>query len=439
VEQVAHVHTIAVVGGGAGGLELAIKLGHTLGRRDRARILLIDAARTHLWKPLLHEVAAGTLDSHEDELEYLALAYHHHFQFRLGRVDGIDGERKLLSVAPTMNSSGSEIVPRRTIGYDTLVLAVGSVSNDLGIDGVAENCFFLDTKKQAEAFQEYLIEAFIRAQARGGPERESELHVAIVGGGATGVELAAQLYDVTRQFATYGMDNIDPKRHIRITVIEAAKRILPALPERIADATRDELERLGTRVLEDERVTSVTSDTVNTSKGHAVPAGIKVWAAGIKAPDFLGDIDWLETNGVNQVKVSVELQSTVDESVFAMGDCAACPWPGHEGNVPPRAQSAHQQANLLARSLVRRLDGGAARAFEYRDYGSLVSLGKYSTVGTLMGKLVGNILVEGYIARLMYLALYKRHQIALLGIVRVFFLTLANLFRRAVHPRIKLH
>ena len=433
------VHTIAIVGGGAGGLELAIKLGRKLGRRREARILLIDAARTHVWKPLLHEVAAGTLDSHEDELEYLALAYHHHFRFRLGRVDDIDGERKLITVAPTFNSIGDEIVPRRTIGYDTLVLAVGSVSNDLGIAGVPENCFFLDTKEQAESFQEHLIEAFIRAQARGGPDRESELHVAIVGGGATGVELAAQLYDVTRQFATYGLDNIDPARHIRITVIEAAKRILPVLPERISDATRGELERLGTRVLEDERVTKVTGDAVHTSNGTVVPAGIKVWAAGIKAPDFLGDIGWLDTNAANQVKVSERLQSTSDENVFAMGDCAACPWSGHDGNVPPRAQAAHQQANVLAKSLVLRLEGGRTRAFHYRDYGSLVSLGKYSTVGTLMGKLVGNILVEGYIARLMYLALYKRHQIALLGTVRVFFLTLANMFRRAVHPRIKLH
>lgn len=433
------MHTIAIVGGGAGGLELAAKLGHKLGRRQRARILLIDAARTHVWKPLLHEVAAGTLDSHEDELEYLALAYHHHFQFRLGRVDDIDGERKLISVAPTFNDSGDEIVPRRAIGYDTLVLSVGSVSNDLDIAGVSENCFFLDTKKQAENFQEHLIEAFIRAQARGGPDRKSELHVAIVGGGATGVELAAQLYDVTRQFATYGMDNIDPSRDIGITVIEAAKRILPALPERISDATRDELERLGTRVLEDERVTEVTVNAVHTSNGTVVPAGIKVWAAGIKAPDFLDAIDWLETNAANQVKVSERLQSISNENVFAMGDCAACPWLGHDGNVPPRAQAAHQQANVLAKSLVLRLEGGSARSFRYRDYGSLVSLGKYSTVGTLMGKLVGNILVEGYIARLMYLALYKRHQIALLGTVRVFFLTLANLFRRAVHPRIKLH
>lgn len=433
------MHQITIVGGGAGGLELATKLGKRLGRREKARVTLIDAARTHVWKPLLHEVAAGTLDSHEDELEYLAQAHRNHFEFRLGYVDGIDRERQSVSIAPIRGENGEEIVPRREVAYDTLVLAVGSISNDFGIPGVTESCLFLDTKRQAERFQENLIQSFFHAHSRGRPESETELHVAIVGGGATGVELAAQLFDVTRQFTTYGMDAIDPSRHIQITVIEAAEHILPALPERIADASRDELEKLGTRVIEGERVVKVESDAIRTASGKTVPAGIKVWAAGIKAPEFLGTIDWLETNAANQVIVTECLQSISSENVFALGDCAACPWPGHASQVPPRAQAAHQQASLLARSLARHLEGGSLLTYRYRDYGSLVSLGKYSTVGNLMGKLIGTVLIEGYVARLTYLALYKMHQVALFGPLRVALLSLANLFRRAVHPRIKLH
>jgi len=432
-------HRITIVGGGAGGLELATKLGRRLGRRRKAHITLIDAARTHVWKPLLHEVAAGTLDSHEDELEYLAQAYGHHFHFRLGYVDGIDRQRRTVSIAPTCNDEGEEIVPRRNIEYDTLVLAVGSISNDFGIEGVSDHCFFLDSKEQAETFQEHLVESFLYAHSRGGPETDSELHVAIVGGGATGVELAAQLYDVTRQFTRYGMDGIDPSRHIRISIIEAAEHILPALPERISDATREELEKLGTQVIEGQRVVAVDSGAVRTVQGSAVPAGTKVWAAGIKAPEFLGGIEWLETTAINQVVVNENLQSVSDENVFAIGDCAACPWPGHDTNVPPRAQAAHQQASMLVKSLSRRIGGRSLLPYRYRDYGSLVSLGKYSTIGSLMGKLVGDVVIEGYIARLMYLALYKMHQIVLFGTVRVAFLTLANMFRRAVHPRIKLH
>lgn len=432
------MHRIVIVGGGAGGLELATKLGRKLGRR-RAEITLIDAARTHVWKPLLHEVAAGTLDSHQDELEYLAQAHRNNFRFLLGHVDRVDRVRRTVSISPTRNDEGQEIVARRNVEYDTVVLAVGSVSNDFGIPGADEHCFFLDSKRQAETFQRRLVETFLYAQTRGGPRNPSELHVAIVGGGATGVELAAQLYDVTRQFATYGMEGIDPDRHIQIFVIEAAERILPVLPERISLAIREQLERLGTRVIEGERVASVDAHTVHTASGVEIPSGIKVWAAGIKAPDFLANIDGIETNTANQIVVDETLRSVSDEHVFAFGDCAACPWHGRETQVPPRAQAAHQQASLLTKSLQRHIDGKDLPAFRYRDYGSLVSLGKYSTIGNLMGKLIGTILVEGAIARLMYLSLYKMHQVALYGIMRVTFLSLANIFRRAVHPRIKLH
>jgi NADH dehydrogenase len=235
------------------------------------------------------------------------------------------------------------------------------------------------------------------------------------------------------------MDGIDPSRHIRISIIEAAEHILPALPERISDATREELQKLGTQVIEGQRVVAVDSEAIRTAQGTIVPAGTKVWAAGIKAPDFLNGIEWLQTTPTNQVVVNENLQSVSDDNVFAIGDCAACPWPGHDTRVPPRAQAAHQQASVLVKSLARRIDGRSLLPYRYRDYGSLVSLGKYSTIGSLMGKLIGDVVIEGYIARLMYLALYKMHQIVLFGAVRVVFLSLANLFRRAVHPRIKLH
>jgi len=318
------LHRIVIAGGGAGGLELATKLGARLGRHGKAEITLLDAARTHIWKPLLHEVAAGTLDSHQDELEYLAQAHRYYFRFRLGRVDGIDREERVVSVAPTLSQGGEEIIPRQRIAYDTLVVAVGSVSNDFGIDGVEEHCLFLDTKAQAEAFQARLVEAFLYAQSHSGPEADRQLQLAIVGGGATGVELAAQLYDVARQFTTYGAEIVEPDRELRIAVIEAAERILPALPERISKATREELEKLGTRVIEDERVVAVTEEGIRTASGETVPCGIKVWAAGIKAPEFLGGIDWLETNARNQIVVGETLCSVSDEN--ALGGDATFPF-----------------------------------------------------------------------------------------------------------------
>lgn len=432
-------HQIVIVGGGAGGLELATRLGDRLGKKNKAAVTLIDTARTHVWKPLLHEVAAGTLDSHQDELEYLAQAHRHHFRFRLGYADSVDRERREVVVAPTFNDEGEQIIPRRRFPYDVLVLAVGSISNDFDIPGVAEHCFFLDTTEQAEHFQKRLLEAFLRAHTHGGPDGTAQLHVAIVGGGATGVELAAQLHEVTDQFATFGMDQVDPERDIRIHVIEGAERILPALPARLSDATVEELHKLGIEVMTGERVVRVDQGGIHTDSGNYIPSGIKVWAAGIKAPDFLRGIPGLETNSLNQLIVTETLQTTNDERIFALGDCAACPWPGHDSPVPPRAQSAHQQASLLVKSMIRLSTGQRLPTYRYRDYGSLVSLGQYSTVGNLMGKITGSVMIEGYIARLVYLSLYKMHQLALYGVTRVVFLSLANVFRRAVHPKIKLH
>lgn len=431
-------HRIVIVGGGAGGLELATRLGRTLGRRGEAHVTLVDANRTHIWKPLLHEVAAGTFDAYENQIEYLAQGARNHFRFRLGRMTGLDRQRQEIIVAPTCNARGEEIIPERRFGYDSLVIAVGSVSNDFGIPGVREHCLFLDTTAQAEAFQNRLLEAYIRAHTHEQPLQPGQLDVAIAGGGATGVELAAQLHKVARLFRAYGLDGITPA-DIRISIIEAADRILPGLPPDLSAATTRQLHKLGIEVLTGERVTSVERDGIHTGSGRFIPASIKVWAAGIKAPDFLAELDGLETNRINQLVVLETLQTTQDANIFALGDCAACPWPEHDSQVPPRAQAAHQQATLLARNLRARVRGEPLRPFRYRDYGSLVSLGRYSTVGNLMGNLTGNVMIEGFVARMVYLSLYKLHQLALFGFYRTLMLSISQLFRASVHPEIKLH
>lgn len=430
-------HRIVIVGGGAGGLELATKLGRKLGRGGLAEITLVDANRTHIWKPLLHEVAAGTLDSHEDELEYLAQAAMNGFRFKLGRMIGLDRERKEIRVAATLNREGEEIIPERSFAYDSLVIAIGSVSNDFGVPGVKEHCHFLDTTQQAEAFQTRMMEAYLKAHTQGKPLEPGQLDVAIAGAGATGVELAAQLHKVSRLLNAYGLDEITPAQ-IKISIIEAADRILPGLPPDLSEKTAAELRRLNIHLVTGERVVEATRDGIKTHTQRFIPAHIKVWAAGIKAPDFLQDLAGLETNRANQLVVRPTLQTTRDDDIFALGDCAACPLPDG-GIVPPRAQSAHQQASLLVKSLRRRLRGEPLPEYRYRDYGSLVSLGKYSTVGNLMGNLTGTVMVEGFVARMVYLSLYKMHQLALYGPFRTGMLTVSHLFRSSVHPEIKLH
>ncbi len=434
------LHRIVIVGGGAGGLELATRLGDSVGRRRLAQITLIDRSRTHLWKPLLHEVAAGSMDVDQHMLDYLAQARWHHFRFRLGSMSGLDRERRVVRVAPTYDDEGRLLIGEREIRYDTLVIAVGSGTNDFGTPGAQEHAISLDTPLQAERFHNRLINACIRANAQRETLRPEQLQVAIIGAGATGVELAAELHHTTRELVAFGLERIDAERDIRITLIEAGPRVLPALPERLSKSTAELLQNLNVQVLTGARVTAVEHDGVLIADGRKVPAELTVWAAGIKAPDFLKDLAGLETNRLNQLVVTPELQVTRDPDIFALGDCAACAWPGRDHNVPPRAQAAHQQATLLTSTLRRRLTGKPPRPFVYRDFGSLVSLGEYSTVGSLMGALIGgSLFIEGLFARMMYVSLYRMHLYALHGFAKVFFDTLARLITRRTEPRVKLH
>ena len=430
---------IVVVGGGAAGLGLATRLGRTLGKRDRAEITLIDATRTHIWKPLLHQVAAGTFDPAQHALEYLAHARWNHYHFRLGAVWDLDRVGRKVILAPLKNDKGEKLIPSRSFSYDYLVFAVGSVSNDFGIPGVNEHCLMLDTKSQASAFQQQLLEALIRANTQTEALKEGQLDVAIVGAGATGVELAAQLHQVTRQIAQYGFETIEPDRHIHLHILDAGPTILPALPEKLSSQVQKELERLGIEVHVSEKVTQVTADAVHTASGLVIPAAIKVWAAGIKGPDFLGDIG-LSVNGINQLKVNGDLTLEDDDRIYAIGDCAACVMNEQGDLVPPRAQAAHQQASFVAKALEKRLKGQTVdKHYIYRDYGSLVTLGRYSTVGSLMGAITGSVRVSGWIARWVYLSLYKLHQLTLFGWWRTALTTLARMLRRSIDPAIKLH
>jgi NADH:ubiquinone reductase (H+-translocating) len=433
-------HRITIVGGGAGGLELAVRLGNKLGRRGRAVITLIDAARTHLWKPLLHQVAAGTLDSHADELEYLALARKHHFTYRLGRMDGLDRAAKEVCLAPTFDEDGVELLPRQSIKYDTLVLAIGSQTNDFGTPGAKENSIMLDSPVAAERFHQRLVNSCLRAQGHAKTPGEGRFTVTIIGGGATGVELSAELHMTAKIVSSYGLVNFDPEKDLKIVVVDAAPRLLQALPEKLSDSVARELRTLDIEIHTNEKVVEVSKDGVRMASGKFIPSGIVVWAAGIKVPDFMKDIDGLESNRINQLVVHRTLQTTRDPSIFAMGDCAACPQGDGQPAVPPRAQSAHQEAALLAKSLVRMLDGKPLLEYTYKDHGSLVSLGNYSTVGSLMGALArGSVFIEGTIAKVMYWALHKQHQIAVNGLFHTWLATWAETLNWARNPRIKLH
>ncbi len=433
-------HRVVIVGGGAAGLELATRLGEHLGKKKAASITLLDCVRTHVWKPLLHEIASGSLDAEVDSIEYIPHAARHGYRYRIGAMYAINRAKRRIYVEPSHDDEGREVIPRRVIGYDTLVLAVGSVCNDFGIPGAKDHAIALDTSEQAARFNRQMVNACLRANAQYEPLRPGQLHCAIVGAGATGVELTAELHKTMRDIAAHGLDHIDFDKLIKLTLIEAGPRILPPLPEHISRATHALLESLGVRILLNQRVTEVRVDGVVLNGNELIPAEMKVWAAGIKAPDFVAKLDGLEVDRINRIVVRETLQATGDDDVFAIGDCACCVLPGTTAPVPPRAQSAHQMAAAVYKSIVNRVLGKAPVKFRYQDFGSLVNLAEYGTFGNLLDRVTGrSIRVGGLFARTMYRSLYRMHLTTVHGPLKAGLDMVTDLITHHAEARVKLH
>ncbi|MRW88674.1 NAD(P)/FAD-dependent oxidoreductase [Duganella sp. FT80W] len=427
-----------IVGGGAGGLELACKLGRKLGPQA---VMLVDSRLFHIWKPSLHEVAAGTLDVHQEGLSYQMLAHDNHFTFVYGPLLALDAQQRVLTVGAIISGDEhkEEVLPQRQIGFDSLVLAIGSTSNYFGVPGAAEHTISLNATEDAERFRLSLLKLLTLAELKKDTQPDAGVDVVIIGGGATGVELAAELREASGVYATYGFRQLDATRDVRITLLEGAPRILAPLPEKVSSAALDLLRQRAVTVVTDTRVTAIDGRGV-TAGDTVYPAQLVVWAAGIKAPDLLGTLG-LPTVRSGQLDVDGTLAVKGFDYIYALGDCAACAGP--DGKlVPPRAQAAHQQADYLLETLVRKHKGQPpqTKLYEYRDYGSLVSFGQTTSVGSLMGSLKGlSWFVEGFVARLMYVSLHLMHHKAVLGTLRTATLAVARYLIKRTTPLVKLH
>ncbi|SFD09614.1 NAD(P)/FAD-dependent oxidoreductase [Massilia yuzhufengensis] len=429
---------IVIVGGGAGGLELACKLGRKLGP---TKVTLVDSRLYHIWKPSLHEVAAGTLDIHQEGLSYQMLAHDNGFNFVFGPMTALDAASKTITVGAIVAATGNdEVLPERRLTYASLVLAVGSTSNYFGVPGAQEHTISLNATEDAERFRLRMLRLMLAAEQEHEEGRGTGLDVVIIGGGATGVELAAELREASGVYVTYGFDQLDVRRDVRITILEGASRVLAPLPEKVSAAAADLLAKRGIRVVTDCRVTQIERDKVTDKDGNVYRANLCVWAAGIKAPDLLATLG-LPTSKGGQVEVDDRLRVKGAPDIYALGDCAACV-DGNGHPVPPRAQAAHQQADYLVANFVRQSKGQAPqdKPYEYRDYGSLVSVGQSTSVGSLMGSLRGaSWFVQGWMARVMYTSLHLMHHRAVLGTMRTGVLALARFLVRRATPLVKLH
>lgn len=430
--------SILIVGGGAGGLELACKLGRKFGPD---RVTLIDAKMYHIWKPSLHEVAAGTLDIHQEGLSYPMLAHNNGFNFVLGAMQGLNTERKEVQVAAVRDDVGDEVLPPRVLQFGTLVISVGSQSNYFGVKGAQDYTISLDGPQQAENFRLRMLKQLATLDQRKKDEPDARLNIVIIGAGATGVELAAELREASHVHSRYGFQRINAAEDVTITILEGAPSILPVLPDSVSSAALRLLEERHIKVVNNCKVVEISPKQVEDANGVRYKADLCVWAAGIKAPVWLAELG-LPVNKNNQLEVQGDLRVKGQSDIFSLGDCAACIQP--DGSmVPPRAQSAHQQADYIYKLLLNDERGKApsSKPYLYRDHGSLVSLGSRSSVGSLMGGLfkASSMFVEGFFARSIYASLHLMHHYAVLGGLKTFLLAVARYLVKRATPLVKLH
>ena len=402
---------IIIIGGGAGGLELATDLGDKLGKTDKAQITLIDKNSYHLWKPLLHEVATGVLDEQVDNIFYASQGQQHNFEFTQGTFTNLDRDKKQITIINHQNKTVA-------VNYDILVIAIGSTSNDFGTPGVKEHCIFLDDQNAAIRLRETLINKFTSFcsiidddQSRD----EDKIRIAIVGGGATGVELASELPHMVEAFGACGHNKMCSDL-LDVSVIEATDQILPALPEKTAASITKTLEKQGIHVLTKTMITKAESDGFYPKEGDTLKADIMIWTAGVKAPDYLKEIAGLESSRSNQLVVKPTLQTSRDDSIFVIGDCAYAMQDNGRAS-PPTAQAAHQMAKICYENIINILNNNPLKSFKYTDNGTIISLHDTAQgVVKIAGKSEMN--VKGWFALIIHRLLYRMHQASLLGIFK---------------------
>ncbi|HEY4293701.1 NAD(P)/FAD-dependent oxidoreductase [Luteibacter sp.] len=425
-------HTVVIVGGGAAGIELATKLG----KRHDLIVVLVDRDASHFWKPRLHELAAGLLGDGEEAVSYLAHGQAHGYRYEPGALKRIDVDARSIALDEVrMPVTNELILPPRSLRYDTLVLAFGSRVNDFGTPGVLEHCDMLDSPAQAVALRRKILALALRSAGDPG----QRIRIGIVGAGATGVELAAELHHAFNDMHRYG--GLKGTSKLDITLMDMAPRVLPAVDPRTSASAERILEGMGVDVRVGVGVDAVAPQAFHLSDGNVVPCDIRVWAAGITGHAMVEGLGPFQLSKDKRIVVDERLRAQGMPHVYAVGDCAFARLP-HGGTVPPTAQAAHQQANYLARALPKAIRGETVAPFVYHSKGTLVSLGEFKATGELppvVAKGGTPIPMRGLLAKVVYVSLQHMHRVALHGWTKANALWLADWLRDTTLPPVKLH
>jgi len=356
-----HRHRVVVIGGGFGGLRVARGL-----RGVDADVTIVDAHNFHTFQPLLYQVATAGLDP-DDVAHPLRGLFrgHDHIDVRVARVDDIDLDERIVRV------SRGEPLP-----YDTLVIAAGTISADLGIDGVEEHTFALKSVADATRIRDHILAVFEAADIDADFDRR-QLDVAICGGGPTGVEMAGGLKDLYEHVLRKDFPDL-PVSEARITVIEALDHLLDGFSDQSSTTAHATLEERDVRVMVGSPVERVERCCVHVQGGERVHAGTIVWATGVKAAPLAERLG-VELGKGGRIVVDHDLSVPGHPEVFAIGDIAVDP----DHPLPQIAQPAIQGGRHVAEQIGRRLRGEPTEPFDYVDKGTMATIGRRAAVADL--------------------------------------------------------
>ncbi len=353
---------VIIVGGGFGGLSAAKRF-----KRQPVQVALLDRRNHHLFQPLLYQVATATLSPGDiaAPIRWI-LRRQRNVRVLLGEVEAID-----------VTTRRVRLVDGSTVDYDYLIVATGASHAYFGHLEWEKYGPGLKTLEDALEIRRRVLLAFEQAERETNPARQQKLLTfVIVGGGPTGVELAGTLAEMARQTLRDEFRAIDTSR-ARIILVEAGPTILPAFPEKLRDASRASLQRLGVEVREGATVTHVDSQGVRVGE-ESLAAGTVMWAAGVAASPVVSTLG-APLDRAGRVLVNPDLSIPAHPEVFVVGDAAA--FLHQTGKpLPGVAQVAIQSASQAAKNVLRLIEGQPTRAFHYHDKGSLAIIGRGSAI-----------------------------------------------------------
>ncbi|MBK1786967.1 NAD(P)/FAD-dependent oxidoreductase [Prauserella cavernicola] len=367
---------IVIIGGGYVGLYAALRLQQKL-RTGEAQVTVVNPENFMVYRPLLPEVASGTLEPRHAVVPLRAVL--RRSRFVAGSLTSLDTEGKVATVAP-------EAGPELTLDYDELVLGTGALAKLLPIPGLAECGIGFNSLAEAVHLRDHVLRQLEIASATTDPElRRCALTFVFVGGGYTGVEALAELQDMATDVLA-GYPELEASE-LRWILVEALPRILNTVSDELAEDAVCELRGRGIDVRVNTQLESAEDGVLTLSDGQEFRASTLVWVAGTKPTPLVKDLD-LPVDDRGRIVVDETMRVQGRDGLWAAGDCAAVPDLVNGGVCPPTAQYAVRQGRQLGDNLAERVRGGTPVPFRYRSRGEFVTLGKNKAVGEVLGRRV---------------------------------------------------